>query len=76
MAVKTKAEKAMIKVPLLDLYIVRGDEKRRIEAELAGLHESRDMRNKVTARLLYENLVLRKRLARWEGIPAKPGKGK
>jgi len=42
--------------------------------ELAKLEKSRTLRNKVPARLLHENLVLRKRLARWEGIPAKKGK--
>jgi len=66
MAVKTKAEIAGLKVPGLDLYIVRGAGKRRAEAELAGLHKSRDLRNRVTARLLASNMELRKRLARWE----------
>jgi len=57
---------AVFKLPWLDLYIIRGDEKRRIEAEIAAPEKSRMPRNKVTARLLHENLVLRNRLARWE----------
>ena len=67
-----------IKIPRLDLYVVKGAEKRRGEAQLAGLRKSRDMRNKVTARLVHENLVLRNRLARWESreVSAKAGKGK
>jgi len=67
-----------IKIPWLDLYIVKGAEKRRGAAELAALKKSRSLRNKVTARLLHENIALKKRLARWEPyeIPAKPGKGK
>ena len=51
-----KSKKATLKIPLLDIYLVRGCELRRLE-------QSRAIRNKVTARLLAQNMELRKRLA-------------
>jgi len=48
------------KLPWCDWFVVRGSEIRRAE-------NSRAVRNKVMARILHSNLVLQKRLARYEG---------
>jgi len=42
-------------------------QKNRAEAELQAVDERQKLRNKATAILLGQNMVLRKRLARWEG---------
>lgn len=62
MAVKTKK----FKVPWVDWYLVAGPEIRRAEEEHSKMKETMTLRDKVTVRLLEENLVLKKRLARYE----------
>jgi len=65
------ADKCIKKIPLADWYLVSGEEMLRLRKAA----DAADLRKKVCENLLKDNFRLRRRLARWEGVPAQAPRG-